>query len=228
MKKYLITFLLLSLNYVFGQSYTDEIRSQIRKDQKEELKKAGINVDGINPLEFVKNVQKIDLNNKSGLRDATINAIKKSGANIKQTNYDEFVKKVKTIKVGSDTKDDVVRIFGEPKIKQSAGENDSWNYQISTAFETPVFANVTFDATSKISGVTVTKINPPGSGKPFSEVLYKKGDADELPATSKRNKSEVNTMGKPPENPHIGETYLNTTDSHFYGWNGKEWKQLDK
>lgn len=27
--------------------------------------------------------------------------------------------------------------------------------------------------------------------------------------------------------PQSGSLYFNTTDSHFYGWNGSEWKQLD-
>ncbi len=27
--------------------------------------------------------------------------------------------------------------------------------------------------------------------------------------------------------PESGSIYFNTTDSHFYGWNGEQWKQLD-
>lgn len=30
-----------------------------------------------------------------------------------------------------------------------------------------------------------------------------------------------------PENPSKGQIYFNTTNNHFYGWNGTEWLQLD-
>lgn len=30
-----------------------------------------------------------------------------------------------------------------------------------------------------------------------------------------------------PESPISGSIYFNITDSHFYGWDGGQWKQLD-
>ena len=30
-----------------------------------------------------------------------------------------------------------------------------------------------------------------------------------------------------PVSPRKGDIYFNTTDNHFYGWNGTEWRQLD-
>lgn len=30
-----------------------------------------------------------------------------------------------------------------------------------------------------------------------------------------------------PESPVSGSIYFDTTDSHFYGWDGGQWKQLD-
>jgi hypothetical protein len=30
-----------------------------------------------------------------------------------------------------------------------------------------------------------------------------------------------------PSSPNSGALYFNTTDFHFYGWNGGQWKQLD-
>lgn len=31
----------------------------------------------------------------------------------------------------------------------------------------------------------------------------------------------------PPANPVPGQIYFNTADTHFYGWNGSAWRQLD-
>jgi hypothetical protein len=60
-----------------------------------------------------------------------------------------------------------------------------------------------------------------------SEVLYVKGDAESAPGGSGES-GLLPTIDVAPSNPKPGQTYLNTTDSHFYGWNGKEWKQLDQ
>ena len=35
------------------------------------------------------------------------------------------------------------------------------------------------------------------------------------------------TSGSNPASPALGQIYLNTSDHHFYGWNGSTWKQLD-
>lgn len=36
-----------------------------------------------------------------------------------------------------------------------------------------------------------------------------------------------NTAAAAPANPQQGQVYYNTTDNHFYGWNGAAWVQLD-
>jgi hypothetical protein len=59
-----------------------------------------------------------------------------------------------------------------------------------------------------------------------SEVLYVKGDAENAPHAG-GDPGLLPNLSSAPSSPKTGQTYLNTTDSHFYGWNGKEWKQLD-
>ena len=76
----------------------------------------------------------------------------------------------------------------------------------------------------QLSSVKVEKII---SGN--NEVLYVKGDtASGAGAEGGSEPGLLPPLNSAPPSPKTGQTYLNTTDSHFYGWNGKEWKQLDK
>lgn len=75
----------------------------------------------------------------------------------------------------------------------------------------------------KLSSVKVEKFS-----EGDSEVLYVKGGAENSPGVTGGEAGLLPLNGSAPENPKPGQTYLNTTDCHFYGWNGKEWKQLDK
>lgn len=61
-----------------------------------------------------------------------------------------------------------------------------------------------------------------------NELLFVKGDA-QSPASEEGGfvSGLLPSLEAAPSNPKPGQTYLNTTDSHFYGWNGKAWRQLD-
>jgi len=74
----------------------------------------------------------------------------------------------------------------------------------------------------KIAGIKVQKFSDTDS-----EVLYVKGDAENAPHAEEGEPGLLPNLSSSPPSPKTGQTYLNTTDSHFYGWNGKEWKQLD-
>lgn len=61
-----------------------------------------------------------------------------------------------------------------------------------------------------------------------TDILYTKGDAENVPVAAGSDPGLLPTLSSAPPSPKAGQTYLNTSDAHFYGWNGKEWKQLDK
>jgi hypothetical protein len=60
-----------------------------------------------------------------------------------------------------------------------------------------------------------------------SEVLFVKGEAEHTAVSGSGQSGLLPNTDVAPSNPKPGQTYLNTIDSHFYGWNGKEWRQLD-
>ena len=74
----------------------------------------------------------------------------------------------------------------------------------------------------KLSSVKVEKFSGGDS-----EVLFVKGEAEHTAETGNGESGLLPSLEAPPSNPKPGQTYLNTTDSHFYGWNGKAWRQLD-
>ena len=73
----------------------------------------------------------------------------------------------------------------------------------------------------KISNIRVEKYM-----QDTTDILYVKGNAENAPHAGEEPGLLPN-LSSAPSSPKTGQTYLNTTDSHFYGWNGKEWKQLD-
>jgi hypothetical protein len=75
----------------------------------------------------------------------------------------------------------------------------------------------------KLSSIKVEKIHGGDN-----EVLFVKGEAEHTAVSGNGESGLLPSLEAAPSNPKPGQTYLNTTDSHFYGWNGKEWKQLDK
>ena len=90
--------------------------------------------------------------------------------------------------------------------------------------QTQAQCQIKIGADGKLSSVKVEKVNGGNN-----EVLYVKGDSEN--STGPEGSSEpglLPSLNSAPPSPKNGQTYLNTTDSHFYGWNGKEWKQLDK
>jgi len=89
---------------------------------------------------------------------------------------------------------------------------------------TQVTCLVKIDNSGKLSSVKIEKMM-----QDSTDILYQMGNGDSSPAVS--SSAELGllpSLPSAPSTPRAGQTYLNTTDSHFYGWNGKEWKQLDK
>jgi len=64
--------------------------------------------------------------------------------------------------------------------------------------------------------------------KDFKDI-YIKGNWNDVPTTiDTQSVNELVAPTKQSANPKYGQIYINPNDSHFYGWNGKERKQLDK
>ena len=76
---------------------------------------------------------------------------------------------------------------------------------------------------SKLSNVRVEKYM-----QDTTDILYTKGDTENGTSATGGEPGLLPTLSSAPLSPKTGQTYLNTNDFHFYGWNGKEWKQLDK
>lgn len=57
----------------------------------------------------------------------------------------------------------------------------------------------------------------------YIDGLLRQPDADD----ARKYLQIVVVASAAPANPFDGQVYLNSTDHHFYGWNGSVWKQLD-
>jgi hypothetical protein len=118
----------------------------------------------------------------------------------------------------------------DEKISESRLNDDKYNklrnMQMGLMEKPPIQVNclLKIGREGKLSSVRVEKIQADGT-----EVLYLKGDSENsMGAVESPEPGILPSKDAAPTNPKLGQTYLNTTDTHFYGWNGKEWKQLDK
>lgn len=89
-----------------------------------------------------------------------------------------------------------------------------------------VSVEVAFPLDGRLSSIKVEKITQSGS-----EIVYSQSSEGRPQTQPDTAFGEVRfglaTAGEHPADPVPGDLYLNTSDSHFYGWNGKEWRQLD-
>lgn len=147
---------------------------------------------------------------------------------------ESFSQRVKTVRLNSDTPDDVVRKLGEPSGKSKMGGVDTWQYQFMSVNVSDIMngknrvitAYIQFDDSDKVSCIKVTK-----QIGMTQEDVFTKGEflmAKPQKSTEPKQPPRADASTKPPENPTEGQTYFNKTDKHFYGWDGKDWKQLDK
>jgi hypothetical protein len=138
-----------------------------------------------------------------------------------QENSEKLLTAIKTLNVGVDTPDDIIRKCGNtkgPLTKNMYGIIYSYGF---FADKIPVSIDIVVSKiTGKIKCIKVVKYGT------TQEEVYSRGSLSEEPVIQTNN--VIVSVSQTPDNPMIGQLYLNTTDSHFYGWNGKEWKQLDK
>jgi hypothetical protein len=134
---------------------------------------------------------------------------------------EEFIKKLKSLKVNEDDADTIASKIGDPEYKTKADNYTFWHYH---AYITDTgYTNVNLlvgNNNGKLLRVTVND----GSGN----LIYQVGETPSQEPAKTNSDNTLQSKPLPPEKPLEGQLYFNTSDKHFYGWNGKEWKQLDK
>ena len=142
----------------------------------------------------------------------------------------DFIKKLKAIKLASDTEDDVISQLGEPTSKNVFFGKKSWRYDFTSTGDDlgTVVCMIEYDLNQKVANIAVTK-----AGMGGVEMLYSQGTPQLGPNAASPNASgninlmSVSAEASAPASPKEGQIYFNSTDKHFYGWNGTEWKRLD-
>ena len=158
-------------------------------------------------------------------------ALKQSGIRYESGELQSFAKKVKSVKLNHDTEDDVREKLGNPTMNSKFSGKTTWGYTFMTDMNTRsqevVTASIVFGSDGKVLSVQITK----GNGL-HNETVYSKGDpmsgSEASSGASTKGSNHFPVQDSAPQNPTEGQIYFNSTDSHFYGWNGKEWRQLDK
>jgi hypothetical protein len=83
------------------------------------------------------------------------------------------------------------------------------------------------DTTGKINHINLNKISDDGS----NTCIYTKGDDASVVVSSGGNQKTQDpkdaAMPIPPPKPYPGMIYLNTSEKHFYGWDGTSWLKMD-
>lgn len=136
---------------------------------------------------------------------------------------------LKSIKVGSDTKDDVAAKLGKPLASGKYGDFETWNYVGGVGGSGSLAAaTVQFDAKDVVTSVQATKMSMNGA----TEIVYSAGKfatpgvGGPAETSSAGDPTLVNRSAGAPANPEEGQIYFNTTEKSFYGWNGSGWVKL--
>jgi hypothetical protein len=167
-----------------------------------------------------------------------INAAKKLQADVMKKHglrttdaLPDFIKNLKGIKIGSDTEDDVVAAIGEPSSKSVLFGKKVWSYAFISEGNNmnSVGCRIHYDLNQKVAFIELTK-----SGTGGVEMIYTQGTSpyggNAISSDGSGEKSTLNQVKvetNAPASPTEGQIYFNSTDKHFYGWNGSEWKKLD-
>jgi hypothetical protein len=154
-----------------------------------------------------------------------------SGAAIDDGQLAAFLKDVKTLEIGSAGPDQIVDTIGSPHVREKEGGRERWKYSFILGMEhDPSTGRVEVDGAYQVDAVlelglngalSIVKVERFRSGE--TEVLYRQGGESVSPGGD----GNVKVIADPPDDPQPGTIYLNTSDGHFYGWNGAEWRRLD-
>ena len=154
-----------------------------------------------------------------------------SGVDINEEQLATFLRDVRTLELGSDGPDQIIETVGAPHVREKEGGHESWKYSFILGMEQNPSSGMMevgkayqVDAVLELglNGVLNTvKVERFRSGE--TEVLYRQGK-ESSPAA---DIAAVEVSTNAPDNPEPGNIYLNSSDGHFYGWNGVEWRRLD-
>jgi hypothetical protein len=153
--------------------------------------------------------------------------LKKSGIKT-MSELSEFIPKFKLIKINEDSESEVITSLGIPSTKNVLFGTKVWRYTFLGDNSDSVTCSVEFDSNQKVAYADV--VNSSMSGM---EMLYSQGVSrlGPNPAAASQPQGggtpQAAQAATAPAAPTEGQIYFNTTDKHFYGWNGIEWKQLD-
>jgi len=132
---------------------------------------------------------------------------------------EEFVSKIKKLNINVDSADEVGELLGKPNSKYKLDGKEIWWYLFDND-GSQVHCQIWINTEKILICVKVIKV---GSGE-----IYSKGNNSEVNSSkSLNNSNKLVVPGYSASNPTPGQIYFDTSDSHFYGWNGKEWIQLD-
>jgi hypothetical protein len=114
------------------------------------------------------------------------------------------------------------------ELRKNGEENFKLHTDLNTLIANPLQVNciIDFNINGIINLIKVEKITPDGTEVVYSKISEEFKD-DHRSEVSGQFVLQLSTLSEHPPNPLAGHLYLNTSDGHFYGWNGKEWRQLD-
>lgn len=153
-----------------------------------------------------------------------------SGVDINEQQLAAFLQDVRKLKLGGDGPDEIVERIGSPHVREKEGDREQWKYSFilgmpsgpttdfsdwDNAYQVNAIAEIGTDG--RLASVRVERLR-----RGEVEILYRQGEtvdgsAEAVPVVAPAH----------PENPALGAVYCNSSNGHFYGWNGSEWKQLD-
>jgi len=154
-----------------------------------------------------------------------------SGIDISEEQLAAFLQDVKTLEIGSDGPDQIVETIGAPHVRDKEAGRERWKYSFILGMEPDpssgmmefgkayqVDAVLEIAVTGELENVKVERLR-----RGETEVLYRRGNEN----VSSGGAAATAVASSPPDDPAPGTIYLNSSDGHFYGWNGAEWRRLD-
>jgi hypothetical protein len=136
-----------------------------------------------------------------------------------ESEIQDLITTIKSLKIGEDTSDDFLKKLKIPYQIYKSPYGNSYGFGGKVDSNNIMFS-VSFDNLGKLNSVRVNK---------DQDVIYEKTLPNNIvqPALSNASTMQVPKATNDPITTDAGQIYFNPADSHFYGYNGKEWLQLD-
>lgn len=154
----------------------------------------------------------------------------------------ELLNGIRKLEVSVESADEIESKIGIPIDKKKTTDGQKWIYfdpldsvassrgKLSIYISINNYGKLDSIVAYKGSDVIYTKSNLPNIVSE-NKSISSRGDATQKPSSSLSGGDygvPFPVMDSFPSAPKPGQAFLNTSDSHFYAWNGKEWIQLDQ